>query len=101
MAGEKHELHKLSRDDLNAAAAAAGIENAEQLPNKDAVVEAIIAAGEQTMYGPYELVGESVNSLTFGADPVITLNPGERFYTSELGVAQFLDAHPAVTAGSQ
>lgn len=59
---------------------------------------------ETPTYGPYELVaeldGEPVNALTFGADPVVTLLPGEQFWTSELGLAVSLDEHPLVRKGS-
>jgi len=38
------EFAGLTRDELNAVAADAGVEDAEKLPNKDAVVEAILEA---------------------------------------------------------
>ena len=105
MAEDTQALGKLSREDLDALAADAGVESPASYPNKAALMEALAAAGEQTTYGPYELVGENedgepVNSLTFGADPVHTIEAGDQFWTSELGEAQFLDEHPLVRGGS-
>jgi hypothetical protein len=39
------DLHKLSRGELNGLAAQLGIKGADQLPNKTAVVEAIVEKG--------------------------------------------------------
>ncbi len=65
-----------------------------QPPEEDALEEEALH-----VYGPYELV-EDVNSLSFGADPLITLLSGESYSTSEPGVALFLDEHPAVRKAS-
>lgn len=60
-------------------------------------VEGELAEQEEELveYGPYELV-DDVNSLSFGADPVVELVAGEQFLTTDLPVAMFLDECPHV-----
>lgn len=57
-----------------------------------------MADENERSFGPYEL-RPGVNSLMFGADPVVTLQPGKSFSTPERGIAAFLDEHPAVRRG--
>ncbi len=75
------DLTKLKRDDLNEIAADAGVPNPDELPNKDAVVDAIEAPNpalaivpepdegevEWTVTAPVEVLGHKPGS-TFKAD---------------------------------
>lgn len=54
-----------------------------------------MADEKQQSFGPYELIA-GVNSLLFGADPVVELVRGKRFSTKEPAIAAFLDENPHV-----
>lgn len=90
------ELMAHTRADLNAAAAQAGIENADQLPNKTAVVDAIVAAkAEKSATRAFRLKQDAgVTRLSFGASPRISIGAGETYSTSDPRLAARLAANP-------
>jgi hypothetical protein len=77
-AAKADDLTKLKRDDLDKAAAAAGVPNPDDLPNKDAVVEAIEAPNPALAPVPEPDEGE-VSYQVIGPCRVHGHAPGETF----------------------
>ncbi len=77
------ELKKLPRDDLNEAAADAGVPDPEALPNKDAVIEAIEEPNPALapLPDPDSLPRERTYTVV-GVQPVFDTQPGQQFTTT-------------------
>lgn len=87
-----------SRDELNAEALAAGVENPEALPNKQAVVDAIAAAAAAVERG-FRLRqpadgDEPVHRVSFGASPRVSIAAGDTYRTADPKLAARLAADP-------
>ncbi len=72
------ELLKLTRDDLNEAAADAGVPNPDELPNKEAVIDAIEAPNPALAPIPEPEPGEQTYKV-IGPHRVHDTNPGGTF----------------------
>lgn len=95
-----------NRAELNAAAAAAGVESPESLPNKEAVEAAIASVSapplppgqlaEPRVFQLRDAVGvddEGVHRVSVGANPRVSLGLGETFATTDRKLARRLAAN--------
>lgn len=88
-----------TRADLNAAAEKLGIKDPDQLPNKEAVADAIAAAkAKKSQQRSFRLVkssGENAPTrISFGASPRVSIGAGETYSTSDPRLAGRLAANP-------
>ena len=92
-----------TRDELNAQAEAAGVEDPAALPNKQAVADAIAAATEAPLRcfrlredatHTFEDEEHPVHRVTFGASPRVSIGAGETYETRDAKLADRLAAHP-------
>jgi hypothetical protein len=92
-------MSEQTREELNAAAAAAGVESPEEFPNKQVLQEAIAAAAAapSRVFRLRDAVGvddEGVHRVSVGANPRVSLAAGETFATSDARLARRLAAVP-------
>jgi hypothetical protein len=87
-----------SREELNAIAAAAGVADPDQLPNKQAVLDAIAAheaPPEPRVFQLRDAAGvdeEGIHRVSLGGNPRVSLGPGETFSTTNPKLARRLAA---------
>jgi hypothetical protein len=93
-------MSEQTREELNEVAAAAGVEAPEQLPNKQAVFDAIAAIEAPPVPRVFKLRDPAdgdespVHRVSLGANPRVSLGAGETYSTVDRKLAKRLAANP-------